>query len=104
MKSRLIEAISLAPVSVLPAHQRRGIGTLLVAEGLQICRDTGHDIILVLGEPQFYSRFGFSSKLAEPLYSRFGGGEAWMAIELAPGALTDVSGNVVWSEPFLKLC
>src|SRR5438067_12733330 len=44
--------------------------------------------------PDFYPRFGFSAKLAEPLSSPFGGREAWMALELVPGALAGVAGWV----------
>lgn len=99
----VIEALALAPMAVLPMHQRRGIGSKLVEEGLRACRDAGHKIVLVLGHPAFYPRFGFSAKLAEPLSSPFGGGEAWMAVELVPGALAGVAGRVEWPGPFSSL-
>ena len=99
----VVEALALAPMAVLPTHQRRGIGTKLVEEGLRLCRETGHKIVVVLGHPAFYPRFGFSAKLAEPLTSPFGGGEAWMAVELVPGALAGVAGRVEWAGPFSSL-
>jgi putative acetyltransferase len=99
----VVEALSLAPMAVLPTHQRRGIGTRLVEEGLRDCRDAGHKIVVVLGHPAFYPRFGFSAKLAEPLTSPFGGGEAWMAVELVPGALAGVVGRVEYPPPFTSL-
>jgi putative acetyltransferase len=96
----MVEALALAPMAVLPTHQRRGIGTKLVQEGLRACREAGHQIVLVLGHPAFYPRFGFSAKLAEPLTSPFGGGESWMAVELVPDALAGVVGTVEYPPPF----
>lgn len=102
-RTGVVEALALAPMAVLPTHQRRGIGTKLVEEGLRACREAGHRIILVLGHPTFYPRFGFSAKLAEPLTSPFGSGESWMAVELVPGALTGVVGRVEYPPPFSSL-
>src|SRR5688572_24694871 len=85
-----VEALALAPMAVLPSHQRRGIGTRLVQEGLRRCAAEGHKIVIVLGHADYYPRFGFSARLAEPLTSPFGGGASWMALELVPGALANV--------------
>jgi len=95
-----VDALSLAPMAVLPSHQRQGIGTRLVEAGLDACREKGHKIVVVLGHPEFYPRFGFSAELAQPLESPFGGGEAWMAMELVPGALSGVEGRVEYPPPF----
>jgi putative acetyltransferase len=96
----VIEALALAPMAVLPTHQRRGIGTQLVGEGLRACGEAGHRIVIVLGHPTFYPRFGFWAKLAEPLASPFGSGETWMAVELVPEALIGVAGRVEYPPPF----
>jgi putative acetyltransferase len=93
-------ALSLAPMAVLPSHQRTGIGTKLVAAGLEICRERGLEIVVVLGHPEFYQRFGFSAELARRLESPFGGGEVWMTVELVQGALNGVVGRVEYSRPF----
>src|SRR5205823_2365886 len=69
-------------------------------EGLEVCRAAGHRIVVVLGHPHFYPRFGFSAGLTEPLSSPFGGRGAWMALELVPGALGGVSGWVRYPPPF----
>lgn len=95
-----VDALSLAPMAVLPSHQRQGIGSRLVAAGLDACREHGHRIVVVLGHPEFYPRFGFSAELARRLESPFGGGEAWMALELVPCALEGVEGRVEYSPPF----
>lgn len=99
-ESGAIDALSLAPMAVLPSHQRQGIGSKLVEAGLQACREKGHQIAVVLGHPEFYPRFEFSAELARPLKSPFGGGEAWMAMELESGALEKVEGQVEYSPPF----
>jgi putative acetyltransferase len=96
----MVEAVSLAPMAVLPSYQRQGIGSRLVDAGLEACRKQGHRIVLVLGHPEFYPRFGFSAKLAQPLESPFGSGEAWMALELVPDALDGVAGRVKYPPPF----
>lgn len=99
-KAGTVDALSLAPMAVLPSHQRQGIGSRLVEAALEACREAGHRIVVVLGHPEFYPRFGFSAGLARPLESPFGGGEAWMALELVPGALGGVEGRVEFSLPF----
>jgi putative acetyltransferase len=98
-----VDALSLAPMVVLPMHQRRGIGSRLVEAGLEACREAGHRIVVVLGHPKFYPRFGFSAERARRLESPFGGGEAWMALELVPGVLVSVEGRVEYSPPFEEL-
>lgn len=95
-----VKALSLAPMAVLPDYQRQGIGSMLVQLGLQMCRESGHRIVLVLGHSQFYRRSGFSPDLASHLESSFGGGEAWMAMELVPFALAGVQGRVEYPPPF----
>jgi putative acetyltransferase len=94
-----VKALALAPLAVVPSHQRLGIGSALVREGLRACREAGHAIVVVLGHPEFYPRFGFSATLAERLRSPFSG-PAFMALELVPGALEGVAGEVRYPPPF----
>jgi len=96
-----VRALALAPLAVLPPHQRQGIGSKLVIEGLAECGRLGHKIVTVLGHPDYYPRFGFSAELAGPLISPFGDGQAWMALELASGSLLNISGPVEYAPPFL---
>ena len=93
--------MALAPMSVLPAWQRRGVGSALVRAGLRACRDAGHDVAVVVGHPDYYPRFGFvrasplglTSELPVP-------DEAFMVAELTPGALGGRAGVVVYGEEF----
>ncbi len=59
----------------------------------------GDRIVVVLGHPEFYPRFGFSSELAQNLESPYSG-EAWMALELVEAALDGVTGRVQYPPPF----
>ncbi len=94
-----VAALALAPLAVLPAHQNQGVGTALVRQGLEACREQGHRIVVVLGHPHFYRRFGFRPDLAARLESPFAG-EAFMALELVAGALDGVKGRVQYPPPF----
>jgi putative acetyltransferase len=96
-----IPALALAPLAVLPEFQSRGIGSQLVRDGLSVCRDQRHRIVLVLGDPRYYRRFGFSAELARRLVSPFGG-DAFMALELADGALAGIEGNAIYPASFLR--
>ena len=102
-KAGTVDAVSLGPMAVQPSYQRQGIGSRLVEAGLKTCRKQGCAIAVVLGHPEFYPRFGFSAQLAQPLESPYGGGEAWMAMELVPGSLAGVQGLVGYPPPFKEL-
>ena len=54
----------LAPLAVLPSHQKKGIGTTIVKHGLRSISSLGAFIVFVYGDPQYYSRFGFKIDLA----------------------------------------
>lgn len=66
-------ACALAPLGVLPEHQRRGIGTALVREGLVLLERSGEDLVLVLGDPAYYGRFGFTTTCAAGLTTSYDG-------------------------------
>jgi putative acetyltransferase len=92
-------ALALAPMAVKPAHQRRGVGSTLVRRGLASCRTEGETIVVVVGHPEYYPRFGFSADLAKPLDAPFSG-LAFMALELQPGALMNARGRVTYARAF----
>ena len=66
-------ACALAPLAVSPQRQRQGIGSALVREGLTRLAQGGMDLVLVLGEPDYYGRFGFAPDLAKRLMTPYDG-------------------------------
>lgn len=96
---RAIAAASLAPLAVVPDRQRRGIGEALTREGLERLRSHGIAVVIVLGHPDYYPRFGFSAELARALRGPFSG-PAWMAAELEPNALRGVTAAVRYPAAF----
>jgi putative acetyltransferase len=94
-----IPSVALAPLAVLPANQRHGIGGHLVDCGLEWLRGRGERSVLVLGHPRYYKRFGFSTDRARMLITPFPA-DAFMALELVPDALHDVGGAVRYPAAF----
>ena len=97
-----IQIAGLAPMAVLPRYQNRGIGTKLVDFGLQACRERHYDIVVVLGHPNFYLRFGFQRASALGIDNEYGADEAFMVMELRPDVLVQVSGLVRYALEFLE--
>ena len=84
---RTLSAAALAPLAVAADRQGQGIGAGLTRLALDIARERGVDAVIVLGDPVYYGRFGFTAKAATQVASPFTGHPAFMAIELTPGAL-----------------
>ena len=81
------DAVGLAPVAVLETHQRKGIGAALIEAGLESLRRDGHALVVLLGHPSYYPRFGFSRADGFGLrWEHDAPPEAFMALELVPGA------------------
>lgn len=96
-------ALALAPIGVLPELQRQGIGSGLILQGLHASQRLGHELIVVLGHPELYRRFGFQSAGELGIHPPFPAPEeAFMILELATGALLGVSGVVRYPPPFEK--
>ncbi len=102
---QLVDVLVLSPVSVAPAHQRRGIGTALIRHGMDEVRRLPHEPLVFLeGAPGFYGRFGFepaeaigfrrpSLRIPEPAFQvvRLAPWEPWM------------TGTLVYSRVFWDL-
>jgi putative acetyltransferase len=99
MEREVVRALALAPMAVRPDRQRSGIGSALVRAGLGMARGRDWQAVIVLGHKGYYPRFGFSAALARPLEAPFSG-EAFMALELTPGALHGKAGRVTYPPAF----
>jgi putative acetyltransferase len=73
VENRNLRAVALAPLAVLPSHQRLGIGSTLVRDALDWLKSDGEDVVLVLGDSDFYGRFGFSAEAARKFATPYDG-------------------------------
>ena len=99
-----IVAWALAPVSVKPDYQRRGYGSRIVMATIDRCRENGAGILTVLGDPNYYGRFGFMPASQHGLkIDDADFGDAFMVMELKEGALSDATGSLRWHPAFDQL-
>jgi len=95
---RHAESRILAPLAVLPGHQREGVGGALIKEGLKQLANSGVELVFVLGDPNYYRRFGFRPagalglKAPHPIPAEHE--EAWMVQALTPGVPGRLRGTV----------
>lgn len=97
-----IRALGLAPVSVVPNHQGKGVGSTLIRESLELAKAGGWEAVFVLGEPSYYSRFGFRTDMAKAFSSPYSG-RHFMVVELSEGALGGKNGDVAYASGFSVL-
>ena len=98
---RAARGMGLGPVSVDPAHQRRGVGGALIEAGLAACRARGDRLVVVLGHPSYYPRFGFEPAWPHGLYyGTPGENPAFMVRGLVDGALEGLAGEVRYVDAF----
>lgn len=94
----------LAPIAVLPEYQRQGIGAALINEGLKRCADLDYGLVLLIGHPSYYPKFGFvparhhglelkQFKVPDPVF---------MVCELIDGELNKVKGELQYPKAFFS--
>ena len=92
--------VGLAPMSVLPEFQNRGIGSRLVREGLEVCKRDGYEVVVVLGHTEYYPRFGFLRAKDYGLDNEYGATDSFMVMELQEGVLERIRGLVKYAPEF----
>ena len=101
--NQLEESLALAPVSVLPEYQNKGVGRLLILDALKIAKDLGYNSVVVMGHPNYYPKFGFEKASSWGIKAPFEvPEEAFMALELQENALENVSGVVEYPSVFFE--
>jgi putative acetyltransferase len=95
-----VTAVGLGPLAVLREHRRRGVGSRLVRQGIDACRENGFDLVAVLGDPRFYSRFGFESALKWGITNEYVQDDDFMVMELRPGVLAGIRGMLKYAPEF----
>jgi putative acetyltransferase len=94
------KVLGLAPLAVLPEFQRQGIGSLLVNKGIDLADEQGEPLIIVLGDPAFYSRFGFMPASRFAISCPFPGAEDAFMVKPLSNFSPDLHGKVIYPEAF----
>lgn len=85
----------LGPIAVHPTRQGEGLGGLLMRHTLALAPDLGWTRVILVGDPPYYTRFGFCRDLATGLeYPPPTNPDRLLALELVPGAMEGVAGPV----------
>jgi len=94
------DVLALAPMAVLPEWQRRGVGSRLIAAGLERAAATDFPLVVVLGHPEYYPRFGFEPAGAHGVKAPWDvPPEAWMVLRL-PAHRPQARGLVTYAPAF----
>ena len=89
-------------MAVLPEFQRQGVGTDLVKTGIQMLKKSACPFVIVLGHPEYYSRFGFEPAFRYGIKSQWEGvpDHAFMILWLAQSRTNGVSGIAKYRDEF----
>ncbi len=99
--SKQHKSLALAPMSVLPEFQKKGVGSKLIKKGLKIAKGLKYKSVIVLGHKDYYPKFGFLPASNWGIKSPFNVPEdVFMAVELTEKGLKDVSGVVRYPKEF----
>lgn len=94
-------ALALTPVAVAPEYQRTGAGSAAVRAALGAAQELGEDLVLVLGHPDYYPRFGFTPASGLGIRTSFDVPDvAMMALRLRPDGATAPTGVIRYPAPF----
>ena len=101
--SGVADGTGLAPVAVRPEFRRCGIAERLIRAGLAEYQQLGGGFVVVLGDPSYYRRFGFTLAIQWALKDEYGGGEAFQAMEIRAGSIPPEGGVVRYASEFNML-
>lgn len=97
-----VSAQILAPLAILPDYQRKGVGSQLIKDGLKLLKNSGVELVFVLGHPDYYPRSGFIPAgvlgYEAPYHIPEKYSDAWMVQELSPGVIGKVKGKLQCSD------
>ncbi|VEF47566.1 N-acetyltransferase GCN5 [Bacillus freudenreichii] len=100
---KTVDSLALAPVSVTPEHQKRGIGSQLIHAALKRAKEIGYHSVIVLGHSDYYPKFGFKQARLWNIQAPFDvPDDVFMALELTENSLENVEGVVHYSNAFLE--
>ncbi|MBC7005751.1 N-acetyltransferase [Photobacterium sp. BZF1] len=94
----------LAPMAIKPEYQRQGIGQAMLEEAKQTLAELGYPVIVVLGHPEYYPKAGFAPAAAQGIQCPWPvPEEAFMVLEVVPGAIDGKTGMISYCEEFNAL-
>lgn len=100
----IFKSIALAPMAVIPAFQKQGVGSELIKKGMAKAKELGFDSIIVLGHKDYYPKFGFERASKWNIKCPFEvPEEAFMAIELTEKAFEGKAGTVKYPDEFMEV-
>jgi putative acetyltransferase len=96
------EVVVLAPIAVRPDYQGQGVGKHLIREGLKRCSELGFELVLLIGHPGYYPKFGFmpARPFGLELTQFTVPDEVFMVCELREGALNRIQGELRYPDAF----
>ncbi|EJR65425.1 hypothetical protein IIO_01609 [Bacillus cereus VD115] len=98
-----VDSLALAPVSVSPSYQKKGIGGKLIASALEKAKELGYGSVVVLGHSEYYPKFGFKKASEWNIKAPFEvPDEVFMVMELRENTLQGVEGVVHYSSAFAE--
>lgn len=99
--NKKIPVITFGPLTVKKTYQNKGIGTILLKYSLDKARQLGYGAVIIFGHPNYYPRFGFVPARDYNISTKDGDVfDAFMALELTPGYLSNLKGKFFESEVF----
>ncbi len=98
-----LQVLSLAPIAVHPQFQKQGIGSALIKAGLTKAETRGESLVIVLGDPQFYSRFGFVPSTTHEIASPFPVPDEFFMVKPLKNYQTKYRGKVIYPPAFHQI-
>ncbi|MGI0118491.1 GNAT family N-acetyltransferase [Zooshikella sp. RANM57] len=100
--NQAVSSVLLAPLAVITSHQKQGIGGHLIRQGLDTLKDRKTELVFVLGHPNYYPRYGFSSAGCQGFQAPYPipeqHADAWMVQSLVPGIINSLEAKVVCAD------
>jgi len=88
-------ALLLGPIGVSPDRQKTGIGRALISRGHSLGQSLGHKIVLLVGDVNYYCRFGYSPAMGHGITMPNEAPERLLVHELLAGSLNGVTGDIL---------
>ncbi|RCJ18707.1 GCN5 family acetyltransferase [Nostoc sp. ATCC 43529] len=97
---KTLQVLGLAPLAVHPQFQRQGIGSALIKAGLEIAQANKEAVVIVLGHPEFYTRFGFQTSVIYGIESPFPVPEEFFMVKPLQNYHERYKGKVIYPPTF----